>query len=212
MKIDKYINKGNKRLILFYSGWASNPQTFHRIKSSDSDVWICYDYTFLYKPEGLEKYNEIHLIAWSLGVWASCQTVADIPFTSATAINGTPLPVDNIMGIPTNIFKGTYETLSVENLQRFNQRMCGNKTILEEFLHFPCTRDIEELRNELISIQQAKVLSDTQLFTHAIISTNDRIFPSNNLSNYWKNKCHVTEIDAPHYPFYLWTEWRELWK
>ena len=47
-------------------------------------------------------------------------------------------------------------------------------------------------------------------WTRAIISSDDHIFPAANQCNYWNGRCPVTEIIAPHYPFYLWKQWNEL--
>lgn len=49
-------------------------------------------------------------------------------------------------------------------------------------------------------------------WSQAILSRHDRIFPPENLHRYWSGRCPILEPEAPHYPFYLWTQWNELWK
>ena len=84
---------------------------------------VCYDYRTLdFDASGLEEYREINLIGWSMGVWAASQTVPQLssPGTSgegihmanSIAINGTPYPIDQHMGIPPAIYHGTLDGLT----------------------------------------------------------------------------------------------------
>ena len=70
----------------------------------------------------------------------------------------------------------------------------------------PSGRSTQELKEELISIRDLKV--DNYLtFEKAIVSTKDRIIPSKNQMNFWKN---THEIDGPHYIFDKFASWEEL--
>lgn len=72
MKIDKQVNKGQGRLLLFFSGWSASPELFRPLKAEPgTDVWVCYDYRDLRFGEDLSAYKEIRLVAWSLGVWVA---------------------------------------------------------------------------------------------------------------------------------------------
>lgn len=157
---------------------------------------------------------------------------------SAIAVNGTGRPVDDLCGIPETLFEGTLQHLTAEGIRRFTRRMCGNRAILTDYLQIP-SRPLDEISEELLflyreikeaSAQKAKdkkidsmespqgmaEQADDRLnpfpWTQAIVSVDDRIFPPENLRRYWHGRCPLQEIDAPHYPFYRWKQWNELWK
>lgn len=215
MKIFKQTNSNNSKLLLFFSGWSASPELFARLETgTDTDLWICYDYRNLSFTEDLSAYREIRLIAWSLGVWVASSLFEKkaIPFISATAVNGTPCPIHDESGIPEITFQGTLQNLTEEGMRRFNRRMCGNREILRQYEQCPA-RPISEIQEELQAlyqhIKEQGFLTPT-FWTEAVLSKADRIFPAENLQGYWKGHIPVTEIEAPHYPFYLWNQWNEI--
>lgn len=164
-----------------------------------------------------------------------------LPIRSAVAVNGTPRPIDAAYGIPPALFQGTLAQLSSEGIDRFTRRICGNRAILETYRQAPA-RPTEAVEEELHSLYQAILSDETQRvqtaqdspqtfllatslssplpaspptsipWSRAILSRHDRIFPPENLRRYWSDRCPIFEPEAPHYPFYLWTQWNELWK
>lgn len=219
MRIVKQTSEGNERLLLLFSGWAASPGIFKAIEGEKGmDVWICHDYREMeFDPEPLAGYREIRLAAWSLGVWAAASVFGRSPvrFTEAIAINGTYRPIHDRWGIPEAIFRGTLENLTEEGMHRFNRRMCGRRDLLAAYEQIP-PRPLADIREELerlyAGIRQASPA--TPLFegwTRALVSSGDRIFPAANLHGFWQGRCPVTEIEAPHYPFYLWKQWNEIW-
>lgn len=221
MKIIKQSNGSPTRLLLFFAGWSASPELFTRLKDdTDTDIMICYDYREMGFEENLSRYREIHLVAWSMGVrMAELAVGGKYTFASATAINGTSCPIHDMYGIPEKIFRGTLDNLNAEGLKRFNRRMCGSREILRQYETFPM-RPLDEVRDEL---QQIYHLCNNQSpaetnpgispirWTQAVISTDDLIFPAANQQTYWCDRCpKITEITAPHYPFYRWKQWNEL--
>ena len=217
MKIYKQINNNNSKLLLFFAGWSSPPELFSKLEiERDTDIWICYDYQDLAFSDDLKAYKEIHLVAWSLGVWVASLLFEKETkrFASATAINGTPSPIHDENGIPEAIFQGTLQNLTEEGMHRFNRRMCGKREILQSYEQFPA-RPLPEIQQELQALFlhiKAKGTLAPAFWTHALLAKDDHIFPAENLRNYWQGRCPITEIEAPHYPFYLWTQWNELYK
>ena len=219
MKIEKQLNSSHPRLLLFFAGWSASPESFTGLKAENgTDIMLCYDYRDMTFHEDLSSYKEIHLMAWSMGVrMAELALAGKYALTTATAINGTPRPIDDNFGIPENIFRGTLDNLTAEGMKRFNRRMCGSRDILAQHEKFPA-RPLEEVKDELQHIynlcngQSMTNADDTTSiqWTRAIISSDDHIFPAANQRNYWNGRCPVTEITAPHYPFYLWKQWNEL--
>ena len=101
MKQSYIIHEHHPRLLLFFAGWGADETPFKMYRPAASDFMVCYDYRTLdFDASGLEKYREINLIGWSMGVWAASQTMPQLssPGTSgegihmanSIAINGTP--------------------------------------------------------------------------------------------------------------------------
>lgn len=220
MKIHKQVQESSDKLLLFFAGWSARPELFTRLKAEEgTDVMVCFDYRDTDFGEDLSRYNEIHLIAWSMGVRMAELAVGwQYSFASATAINGTPCPIDDSYGIPEKIFRGTLDNLTTDGLRRFNRRMCGNREILSQY-EASATRPLNEVKDELQHIYDLCHKQATRkpgneassiAWTRAIIGSDDYIFPTANQRNYWHGRCPLTEIIAPHYPFNLWKQWNEL--
>lgn len=248
MQIDKQTDRSSSRLILFFNGWSASPALFRRFADkAEADVWVCYDYCDLTFDDAIRTYTDIHLIAWSLGVWVAEQIAGRyprLPIRTATAVNGTPYPIDERYGIPPTLFRATLDNLSPEGIARFTRRMCGSRKILDEYARTPA-RPAEAVEAELHALYRL-IRTDNRLnraglpsdlsgdavngelssahstvaavetghprlpWSHAVLSQHDRIFPPENLRRYWAGRCPVSEPEAPHYPFYLWNEWKEL--
>lgn len=200
------------RLFLVFNGWGASPQSFDTVCfPKDADVWLFYDYSTLSVDLPDIHHKEIHLVAWSLGVWVAT-FLFQTPglFVSATAINGTPYPINDQWGIPENIFVGTLQNMNTVGFLKFDRRMCGGggKT-LQKYLELEAVSNLErmkglvELYND-ISATEMPMESVTSLWNRAIISTSDNIFPTANMLNFWKNVAgvEVEEVDAPHMPFF----------
>ena len=121
MKIEKQLNNSHPRLLLFFAGWSASPESFTGLKAENgTDIMLCYDYRDMTFHEDLSSYKEIHLIAWSMGVrMAELALAGKYALTTATAVNGTPRPIDDNFGIPENIFRGTGRLLSPGNRHRY---------------------------------------------------------------------------------------------
>lgn len=152
MQIDKHIHRSSSRLILFFNGWSASPDLFRPLAPpEETDVWICYDYRDLTFDDTIKSYSDIHLVAWSLGVWVAEQIGKQypaLPIRTATAVNGTPHPIDDRYGIPPALFQGTLANLSSEGIARFTRRICGNRQLLETYNRVPC-RPTEIVEAEL---------------------------------------------------------------
>lgn len=211
MKAERVAGDGNGSVILFFAGWGMDIRPFLRLRPDDRDVIIVYDYTDLvFDRKILDGYAKIYLVAWSMGVWAAQRVLGGIPLETAVAVNGTPYPVDDERGIPVAVFEGTLEHLSEDGIRRFNRRMCGTREILNSFMSDPVRRPVCSLKEELFRIgQQLDVPVQSVSWTKAMICSEDRIFPEQNMKKYWQAVPQIY-LKAPHYPFYLWNEWNEI--
>ena len=219
-----------KKLILFFAGWGMDEHPFLSLAEAEYDIVVVSNYNDL-NPQlshtelPLNKYNEINIIAWSMGVWVACHTFNHYlngtdnislqnSLNHCIAINGTPLPISDGYGIPESIFNGTIDTLPL-SIEKFNLRMCGNKTGYNQFKSVEPKRTAEDKKEELIVLKENFTVCNPLKWTKAVISANDRIFPPQNQLRYWEEylqrECSsvgkpssfiIEEIDAPHYIFY----------
>ena len=238
------LHQGAEHLLLIMGGWGTDARPFAHLAADGWEVWLAYDYgtaeashgstrpassaplsatesnspslqhTPLLEAIDWSHFRHHHLAAWSMGVWAAEALLAPHAWTSATAINGTPCPIDDLMGIPSAIAQGTLETLDDANLTRFERRMCGSRDQYDSYLKRQPQRSLESLKDELAwIIKHASHHTPTPhiQWTHAVIGTQDRIFPTTNQQRYWRSTPTPTRlIEQPHYPFNSWTSFKQL--
>ena len=200
-------------MLLFFSGWGSEPCMFSNgIEGSAAyDILMLWDYRDMDFDLGiLNGYNEVRVLAWSMGVWAAGQVLSRPGLNGCAngmrlAVNGTPFPIHDRMGIPEAVFDGTLDSLSERSLGKFRRRMCGSQEALEQLLACNLHRSVEELREELSAIREAVRHgadhdADTSSPFHAVIGSGDLIFPSANQTEAWKGlDVPVSLLDIPHY-------------
>ena len=145
------------------------------------DTVVIWDYTVL-DAAPLAPYlsgRVPEVLAWSMGVWAAGQVLAGVPVASATAVNGTPWPIDDARGIPRAVFEGTLAGFSEAGLLRFRRRMCGGAAGLKGFEAVAPQRTVADLHAELAALgrQIAAAPAADFAWTRAIACSEDRIFP-----------------------------------
>lgn len=206
MKQHFILRQGRKRLLLFFAGWGMDETPFLNIRPTDKDWMICYDYRSPdFDTDALQGYEEILLVAWSMGVWAATRTMAAhplLPVVRSTAVNGTPYPIDDEKGIATAIFEGTLRGLDETSLQKFHRRMCGSATAYREFQATAPRRGTDELKEELSAIQRQYTAMPTPDYAwqRAIIGENDRIFLPQNQRQAWNGKAgRIEHTASAHY-------------
>ena len=197
----------NKRLILIFAGWSTGVDLYSDIIKEDWDTAVVSDFSSLDFPyDELKKYSTIYLYAWSLGVWAASRVItADENISMAFAINGTEFPVNDELGIPSSIFKGTADNLDDRNLSKFRKRMLNsNDPVLMEKLG-KGSEPVAALKDELLSIMKAseKPHESNIRWRRAYIGKHDRIFPPANQARAWNSSNtdseEIYELDDPHY-------------
>ena len=219
MKIHQLQQGEGRKLYLILNGWSAAPELFEALPlPAGADVWVGYDYRSLTFPERFEPFEEVHLIAWSLGVWVATALWGKAsPFASTTAINGTPFPIHAEWGIPPAIFEGTLAHLDADGLRRFDRRMCGDRATLQHYQQLtpiPEADKAEELQAlyQTIGATAIDPLQAATFWQRAIISSADRIFPTANQQAYWTGKAEVLLIEGSHLPFYQSELTSSLWK
>lgn len=191
---------GSRRLILFFAGWAMDATPFGGLHRPGYDVAVVWDYA---SPDALpdfgRDYDEICVVAWSLGVAAAS---APMPFddkiTRRIAIAGTTTPVDDSRGIPRAIFEATRQAVSPAGMARFYRRMAGGARAAADFAAHGPNRSLESLRAELdLFLNDAPAKSASARWDLAVIPVSDAIFPLENQRRAWQG-TPVEEIESPH--------------
>ncbi len=198
----------NTRLILVFTGWSTGPETGRDISMPGWDVAVAYDFTDLSLDTSfLDRYYTIYLFAWSLGVFAAQRVLPQDRITAAFAVNGTLTPVDDLNGIPLDIFHGTADGLSARNLKKFRMRMSQDKAAYEQLMSGSAEDETEErienLRYQLRNIAAAadNGCGETRIpWVRAYISKQDRIFPPDNMRRAWEREqdTEIVELDGAH--------------
>lgn len=220
MKLEYRQKADNKVLLMFFTGWGTTPEVAHHLALPHQwDYFTAYDYRRVCTEElpPFKPYQQVFLVAWSMGVWASDRLGPALPMPhQAVAINGTPLPMHNQYGIPDQIFEGTLKGLDDDNRERFNRRMCGGKKLLAVYNSF-AARTTDDLREELTGVyEQVKGLSGEEPhklpWSQALVSEKDLIVPSANQVAYWELHQVPFEVleGAGHYPLMQYDSWEEL--
>lgn len=207
--IREYISKesGNTRLLIFFTGWSTDTNVAKDIKIPRGyDFMLVRDYRELVWEPIDKKYEESLIIAWSLGVPAAQILYPfiskDLKLTGLFAVNGSRHPVDDVRGIPVNIFTGTLDTLNERNLHKFRIRTAGgiekfNK--VKEFLRSDL--GIDSLKDELSKfLDMANPEEFSPEWDHVFISADDKIFPVENLLNEWKDSPVTVLQNSDHLP------------
>jgi biotin synthesis protein BioG len=208
-----YLNKaGNKELILFFNGWGMDHHRFETWPCGAFDLLVIHDYTHMEALPDLSAYSKVHLVAWSLGVWAAAKVLEGSPLLSristALAINGTLTPIHPQEGIAPEIFSGTIGNWADDRArEKFGIRVSGTT---ESFSR----RSTESQVEELVALHRS--LSATRqpanIFSQALIGTRDRIFPPSALRAFWSKYPDVRIVEKPllHDPFVSLNAWEEV--
>ncbi|SUO93291.1 pimeloyl-ACP methyl esterase BioG family protein [Suttonella ornithocola] len=189
--------------ILFYNGWGMDENVIAHLQ--DRQVIYVQNY-----PQNPLELNSPHiLIAWSMGVWAANPLLAQRHYLPLTiAINGTPWGIHSEKGMPPRLFQATAARYQEKSQAILYQKLFG--TIKGDFLPH---RSIPDQQQELFRLLEI-VPQHPPMDYHwdiAIISTNDKIYPTDNQKNHWKGtQTTICPLNTPHYPFANFHHWTEF--
>lgn len=219
-----WLNKqNNNKLIIFFGGWSFDYKPFGFLECDDFDVLMIYDYNFISHCEQSEaiqlinkiKYNQIYLIAWSMGVFAAYLLKDKLPeFTQKIAINGTPYPVHNEYGIPEKPFLLTLRHARTGLEGKFYQNIFNDAKEFERYNLSPVERTIDNRESELKSLYEKIKTTDIKyenFYDKALISNYDKIIPAKNQVNFWTSAdTPIITLESGHFPYYNFKNWKEI--
>lgn len=205
MKSEFISHTGSSRLLLIFAGWGMDSNVFAHIVRPGYDVMVIWDYTDFYIDWSFTSdYDEVCILAWSMGVFAVNETThaIDHKVTRRIAVNGTVHPVSDDFGIPESIFQATLDSLSEISVRKFYRRMCATPQAYAHFGQHAPARSVDSLRSELESLRNRTffgVGADVR-WDLAIIGRDDRIFPRHNQRNAWSaRQVPFLEVTDGHY-------------
>ena len=199
MEICALMERSPERLLLVFDGFGGPALRGGAVPlpADGFTVWSVYDYRSEDFPvEKLKSFREIHLAAWSLGVWQAVRVLRGVKLASAIALNGTLKPIDPEYGIAPEIFAATRDNWSEAARLKFNRRIA----LPTEFASpRPVAEEQEELRL-LFDRICGSAGTPENIYKLAVIGTKDRIFLPENQRAFWRTTdVRTIELDAPHF-------------
>lgn len=195
-------NPDSKKLIVVFGGFASHPSHFSHLKS-DKNVILFYDYENFDLNFNFKAFDELFLIAFSMGVCVANRLLKELNFKQKIAINGTNLGIDKSKGIHPTIFKKTLQNFKLEHFKKalFKER----KSLAKDFIF----KDEKALKIELEKLFDFALIKQEEnlLWDKVYSSKEDEIFPPNALKNSFKN---LIFLDEPHFAFFHFKTWDEI--
>jgi len=198
--------KGLKKLIMFFAGFACDERLLSRSYiPEDCDLIMFFDYRGFDFDADVSGYDSIGVAAWSFGVWVADMLRDKFPRPALRmAINGSPYPVHDSLGIPPEIFQKTLEAFDERGKDKFFKRACGGASASDELGGLLCARGAAALKDELESLGRA---FETRKFSPgewdcAFASRADKIFPVENLKRAWGSILSVCEGDHLNPPLF----------
>lgn len=226
MKQIYVINENQPKLLLFFTGWGADETPFKQYHPKGMDYMICYDYRTLdFDLSVFDRYRQVNVVAWSMGVWAGSLILSQIPGDKITSIsfNGSTHPIDDQEGIPLATYQATLDGLTPVSLQKFMRRMCQDSNAYKALMEITPRRDFDEIKDELKRIKEQyfemygdysdksiddKVLDDMvekyidkygYNYDYALIGNNDRIIPPENQEINHEEATNLIITNCAHY-------------
>lgn len=164
--------------------------------------------------EEFQPYSDLHVIAWSLGVFAAEHYLSNtsLKIRSALAINGTIQAIDDNSGIPENVFLNTLKNWDERNRTKFEMRMFGGRQNWSNANAMLPNRATNNQKEELAALLQLFNNDKPRKlkWDHVIVGRQDLIFPYDSQKNFWETRAHIKELDIPHFPFIVFNSWEQL--
>ena len=197
------------------TGWGMDPSPFFSIPNDRFDLLMLSDYQHL-EPVNMEllgNYEQCHLVAWSMGVWAAGHLLHELQdhFTTRTAIGGTLDPIHPTTGIPPEAYDFILENFTQNMVNDFHLSMFTDQKEAQRFFDNRPDRTLDDLLSELGAFKEHYFTygAAADIFTKKIVTSRDRVFPFKNQLRAWGKK-ESTIVKLPHFPFYAMSGWEAL--
>ena len=202
----KRITTGNPRAVLIFAGWGIDAHPFEELSLPGYDIYVAYAFDgLLPASQNFTDYDELCIIAWSYGVAAAAEFIVanpQLPITARVAVNGVLKPVDDKVGMPETIFRGTLTNLSERSIYKFYRRMFGSQEAFAEFKKSMPERSVDDLRDELHAYEclSQGCSCSPLLFDRVYINPDDKILPFASQLRCWESNPGVRVTPSNHFP------------
>lgn len=206
----KLIKKPSDDLIIFLSGWGCDDNQFKNMHS-EKNVLLCWDYSDISFDFDASSYKNVHLLAYSAGVFAAGLIKDKLPrLKQKIAVNGNPLMFDDYYGIPKDVIK-VFKGLNLSNYMAFRRDyLVASEAELEDFNKNSSMRTFESCFEELDNLQKLAASNYPVMeFDKAIIAEKDKIFSPDRQKEYFRGK-YKTLNDCAHNVFYRFKNFDEI--
>ena len=216
-----WLNKeNNKRLIVFFCGWSFDYVPFEFLSHEGADICVIYDYGDINSPEfaktlpNLDGYEDYNLVSWSMGVYVAYLLKDVLPeFSQKVAVNGTPCPIDDELGIPLKTFDLTLKYVDTGLKCKFQKNLFKKAQDYVRYTEHPVQRSVENQTRELVELDKHiknRTSTYEKYYDKAIISDTDKIIPTKNQINCWGKFAQYEVLDSGHFPFFEFESWDEI--
>ena len=193
--------------ILFFNGWGMDQSNFKNLAIPDNFELKIINFPYEIKFP-LDTYDEIIAIGWSFGCYYLTKYLLKNSLTckQIIAINGHSNTIGKY-GIHPKILNLTLNTLTPENLLKFYNNMAVDKNFQ------PPKKNFDDILNELQYFKDNYTDNLPNLFTKAIVATNDKIIPTAKQQLYFKkNNVPIINLTCGHYIWHKISSWQDLWE
>ncbi len=202
-----HTNKASKQLIVFFAGFASHYSHYSHLHTN-MNVLLCYDYRdFYFDIEILKEYDEVWLVAYSMGVSIATRLLQNVTFTRKIAFSGTNIGIDKTFGIHPTLFRHTIKHF---NINDFKHAIFGENIIYTKDFYFAEQTILQE---ELQSLYDFCVTTPNFVFAwdRIYIAEKDSLFlPQVCFQAFENTNQAIYELSTWHYPFFAFHTWEEI--
>lgn len=201
--------------ILFFNGWGMDESIISHIEVPSSTILTeIHSFHQYQEPEIDKDANEVYVIGWSLGVICATEFYLKNKdrITNYIVINGSCDSFSRETGLPKRLSMLTARSWNEKNRETFNLKMNGCHMTMDKV----SKRSVEDQKKELEYLMQNKevVYSDEMKEADSkikvYISSEEAIFPKQNLERCWASQNIELLESKYHNPFIstaTWMEW-----
>jgi len=216
------ISADNTRpLLLVFLGYSFTPDCIQHLECGSYDLSVVYDYKTLEVNLDFIQNRNVYVVAWSMGVWAASQFLAqgvekfNATIQKAVAINGTPYGIDDRYGIPSQVFLKSIEQFDFEAFKKWC--FLGDLPRAKDFSFNENSK--VELETLYRTIVEQKTPFQEIRFDKVIVSKKDVVFPPA-ASDYYgespiyedSSPCTRVNLLAAHFPFFKFNSFDEIFE